>query len=153
MKIKPIPFTPNSKVNPLLNETFFTYGLNKAAIKAKELFNDAIAKYKISGIEFVIMYVLETKTELSQKDLGSEMNIDKASMEKFLDRLQKENYIKRTEDQADRRIKFISLTPKGRSVVQKMKVVSEAVEQDFLGQKLTSNEQKTLKTLIRKLMA
>lgn len=138
--------------NPLLNEAFFIYNVTRASMDVKSRFHKAIEKYKIAGPQFIIMYLILKKHHLSQKEIGACMSVDKASMVKFLDQLEKEKYVKRNEDSVDRRIKLISLTPKGVATVNKLEAVLYEVEDKFLAEKLTAAEAKTLKSLLKKLI-
>lgn len=149
--MKPM-FNATIRTNPLLNEVFFIYNVSKASIEVKARFHKAIEKFKIMGPEFIIMYLIHHKDALSQKEIGSCMSVDKATMVKFLDRLEKEKYVKRNEDSVDRRIKLISLTPKGVNALNKIEAVLYEVEDAFLAEKLSASEVKTLKSLLKKLM-
>lgn len=151
--MKQTPILNTVKTNPLLNEAFFIYNVTRASMQVKSRFHKAIEKYKIAGPQFIIMYLINKKSALSQKDIGSCMSVDKASMVKFLDQLEKEKYVKRTEDAQDRRIKLITLTPKGIGAVNKLEVLLYEVEDKFLREKLSPTEAKTLKNLLKKLIA
>lgn len=150
--MKQTPILNTAKTNPILNEAFFIYNVTRASMTVKARFHEAIEKYKIAGPQFIIMYLIHKKNSLSQKEIGACMSVDKASMVKFLDQLEKEKYVKRNEDAVDRRIKMISLTPKGLAAVNKLEAILYEVEDEFLAEKLTQAEAKTLKSLLKKLI-
>lgn len=60
------------------------------------------------------------------------MYIDKASMVKFLDQLEKSKLVLRRASKEDRRIKFIEITAKGTTKLQLANKLREQLEHKFL---------------------
>ena len=143
---------PNTFVNPHMNEISFIYGMLKGAVQLKEKYHAALEPLGIHPVHFILLYMIDMKKSLSQKDLGAELGIDKASIVKFLDDLEGFKFIQRTEDAFDRRIKLITVTPAAQKVIKKAQAIQEKVEAEYLANKLTSEESKTLRRLVRKLM-
>ena len=144
-------YLPNTKTNNILNENFFIYQFYKSSQKLRHKFNQSIIKYGIISVQFAILFLVRELKDPNQKQLGEGLGIDKASMVKFLNGLERLNYIRRTEDQKDRRIKIISLTTKGMKAVSQINLIRLKVEKQFLSEKLTPTEVRSFYSLMRKI--
>jgi len=144
-------YLPNTQTNNILNENFFIYQFYKSSQKLSHKFNQSIAKFGIISVQFAILYLIQESKEPNQKQLGEGLGIDKASMVKFLNGLEELNYITRTEDQTDRRIKIVSLTTQGMKVVKQINIIRLNVEKKFLSDKLTLTEMRSFYSLMRKI--
>jgi len=117
-------------IHPALKE-YFTYRFYKLAIRLRADVNDALEKHGILGIHLGIMRVLEIEDAASQIALGRSLGIDKATMVKLLDDLEKSGLVQRVAAEADRRIKYIRLTAKGVKLLRLATKVRESVEKHF----------------------
>lgn len=145
-------YLPNTKVNPVLSEALFLYQFHKASQKLRARFNQAIEAYNIISVQYAVMYLVNERPSLSQKELGEELGIDKASVVKFLDLLETEKYLTRKEDKKDKRVKLISLTPRGKKVVSEISRKRAKIEDEFLAESLSAQEIKNLREYLKKLM-
>lgn len=137
-------------VHPAL-KVYFGYCLTKAALKHKTMLAQQLDKYKIAGPQLGIMKLLQVLGPASQISLGQDLHIDKASMVKFIDGLEKLKYVRRVPDKKDRRIKLVELTEKGLSTLEKMTEIRKQVEEEFLSP-LNNKEKQLLRELIGKLI-
>ncbi len=128
----------------------FGYCFTKTAIKMRKVFSDELATLGVQLPQQGLMVILSKAGPMNQISLGEEMGIDKATMVKLIDQLEKASYVRRTADPKDRRVKIVEITPKGRALLPKMKAVRESVESKFLSA-LTKTEAAELKRLILKL--
>ncbi|UXR63623.1 MarR family transcriptional regulator [Bdellovibrio bacteriovorus] len=147
---KPIPHCESTFINPAL-KVYFGYCLNKAALKYKTMTAQALAHYGIVTPQLGIMKLLQIQGPKSQITLGQEMFIDKASMVKFIDGLEKIKYVRRIPASGDRRIKMVELTPKGQKGLEALVKVQKEMENEFLSP-LTAKEKELIKEILPKLL-
>ncbi|MFV8259328.1 MarR family winged helix-turn-helix transcriptional regulator [Bdellovibrio bacteriovorus] len=136
--------------NPVL-KAFFGYCLNKCALRYKDMMGRALLQHKIVGPQLGIMKLLQVQGPKSQIALGQEMYIDKASMVKFIDGLEKLKYVRRVPGAEDRRIKVIELTPKGLKDLNAIAKTQRMVEDEFLSP-LSKKDKDLLKEILPKLL-
>lgn len=107
--------------------------------------------HAILTLQIGILALLDKTGAISQISLSSCMNIDQASMVRFLNGLLKKGLIQKKSQISDGRVKLISMTKPGRQVFKKIKVLSAATEENFL-KNLSSSEQKIAKKLVAKMI-
>jgi MarR family transcriptional regulator for hemolysin len=81
-----------------------------------------------------------------QKDLAASMFVDNSSVVRLLDNLEKAGLIQRKEGE-DRRAKIILLTPRGRSIADKVEAVARRVRTDALAGLSEKDIETTLRVL------
>lgn len=111
----------------------------------------ALLQHKIVGPQLGIMKLLQVQGPKSQIVLGQEMYIDKASMVKFIDGLEKLKYVRRVPGAEDRRIKVVELTPKGQKDLETIAKTQRQVEDEFLSP-LSKKDKELLKEILPKLL-
>ncbi len=104
---------------------------------SSRLFQDYLA----SDAQFNIMKLLKDATEpLTQNDLSKMLLVDKSNVTGLIDRLEKQNYIRRNKVEGDRRSYHITLTDEGQALITKLdrmylkkvsQIMSEFVEEDY----------------------
>lgn len=140
-----------TKVHPGL-KVFFGYTLYKAGIIYRSLMDSRhLHKYQLAAPECGILYVLSTGSIANQLSLGQELGIDKATIVKMIDKLEKLKLVKREVDPNDRRSKFVSLTPKGLSTLEKVREIRHDIEGEVLGS-FSSEDQAHLRRLVPELL-
>jgi DNA-binding MarR family transcriptional regulator len=71
----------------------------------------------VSEAQFNVLNVLhEQRAGLSQRELSDVLVVDRSNVTLLLDRMEKERWVARTDDPADRRIYRVTLTPAGRKL-------------------------------------
>lgn len=70
--------------------------------------------------------------ELTQKELGAEVGIDKTTLVVTLDELERRGYAERRTASSDRRARVICVTPAGAAKVAEGRKIVEAVQDDVL---------------------
>jgi DNA-binding MarR family transcriptional regulator len=133
-------------VHPLFRERL-CYSLSKTGVLFRQLLLDSLKEHKLIPPQAGILHILNGYGEYNQNLLGQEMNIDKASMVKFIDGLEKLGLVKRTTDPADRRAKLLSLTAKGKTLQKKIFHEHSLLEEKILAP-FTEQEKKTLRHLM-----
>ena len=151
-KLENSPFaaeTGYTGVHPAL-KTYFGYCFSKAVLKYKSLLTSGLEPFDIVSPQLGIMKLLSQSGPASQMALGQDMAIDKASMVKFIDGLEKKKWVRRVPDKKDRRIKSVEMTAKGNKMLQEISLVHARVAEEFLAP-LTLEERKVLKGLLERL--
>ena len=82
---------------------------------------------------------------------GLQMGIDKATIVKLIDGLEKLSYVVRVSSETDRREKYLQITPRGRKFLDQITPEMRKLETDFL-EPLSAEEKKILLGAIPKLM-
>lgn len=141
-----IRFQDETKIHPAL-KSIFGYCLKKAAIYMTSLHAEALKKHHILPHHLGMLRVIESSRPISQIDIGTQLGIDKASMVKLIDQLEKKGLVTRKGSSQDRRIKNIELTVKGEKLLKICAPLRESAEKEFF-KNLTVQEQKTLRELI-----
>lgn len=75
----------------------------------------------------------------------------KATLAEMLSRMETRGLVKREHDPADKRRRFVFLTPEGEALLASSKPVGNRVDEAFLG-RLTDNERQQFAELIHKMM-
>jgi DNA-binding MarR family transcriptional regulator len=102
--------------------------------------------------DFVVLDVLADEDAPSQQDLAHRLGINRTIMVKLLDRLQRERYVTRTRNPANRRTYVLSLTDEGRSALEGMR--QAVADRDArLTAPLTPAERRRLTELLTRLVA
>jgi DNA-binding MarR family transcriptional regulator len=141
-------------VSPVIHrclQLYFTYRFYKLALRLRARVNLALEKHGIMGIHLGLMRVLEIEVSSSQIALGRSLGIDKATMVKILDDLEKGDFVQRVAAEEDRRIKFIRLTPRGHRMLKIGTRVMKEEEEKFF-EPLTRAERDALDKALSKLI-
>jgi DNA-binding MarR family transcriptional regulator len=87
----------------------------------------------------------------NQLTLGQDLGIDKATIVKIIDKLEKLNFVKREIDPTDRRAKLLSITPKGKRTLEKIREIKEETEERIF-KEFSEVEKDQFKKLVPKLL-
>lgn len=124
--------------------------LAKAYQRACAIFKEEFEGYDLTTQQFGILAFLWQEDGISQAELSSRSQIDRATMGGLIDRLEKEGLVKRQPHPDDRRAYRIRLTSKGKGLEKELSPIANKVMEKFIG-KLNDNEVKTLVELLEKL--
>jgi MarR family transcriptional regulator, lower aerobic nicotinate degradation pathway regulator len=110
---------------------------------------DALQSIGLTPALFGVLNVLGAREGAIQQELGSAMGIDPSTMVSLIDELESAGLAKRRPHPQDRRARQVSITPKGRRLLQRArKKALEAEDQVLSG--LTAAERRELLTLLRR---
>ena len=126
--------------------------LNKTAQKVNLQADAYLAPFSIQVRHYgVLLFLTQINAALSQKEIGDRLWIDRNTMVSLIDHLEAQELAIRTRDPKDRRSYAISITEKGRNLVQQVgQVVAEANAQ-FV-EALNADELEQLTKLLVKLL-
>ena|ERR1035437_2602544 len=99
--------------------------------------NQLISEFRKKGIEltfeqFVILHLLNSNTDLIQRDLASHLQKDKSIIVRHINCLLDNQYIVRIENKDDKRIKNLILTTKGSEILNQMKGIASEISSKLL---------------------
>jgi DNA-binding MarR family transcriptional regulator len=146
----PLGYCSNPKVHPLL-KAYFGYCLYKAALRLRSDMNTALQKHGLIVPQSGMLRLLENLGPMSQAELGTQMEIDKATMVKLIDSLENQKLITRTSSPSDRRVNLLEITKKGQQILSQAAEARLQIEEVFL-EPLTSEEKRVLREAIPKLL-
>jgi MarR family transcriptional regulator, lower aerobic nicotinate degradation pathway regulator len=101
------------------------YLLTFIAEHASERFERAVAEHGIRSKHASVLVVIDAEGPMSQRALGRRLSIDKSPMVGLLDDLERLGLAERRRSDADRRVQAIHLTPKGRTVLERVLEIAE----------------------------
>lgn len=105
--------------------------ITNASKKMTDSFNKRLLKEGITRVQWIALSYLEKFGSTSQYELGEKMNIKVSTTARLIDRMEKEGYIVRKKNIADRRVTFIELTKKGIEVREKTLPIGENFNRDL----------------------
>jgi MarR family transcriptional regulator, transcriptional regulator for hemolysin len=147
----PIGYDDLTKVHPALRP-YLGYCLHKvASIFRAKINEDLYAEYKMQTQHFGVLSVISQSTDINQMKICEEMGIDKASMVKVTDQLEKLKLIERIGSKADRRVKNLHMTAKGTKLLQTIQAQRIEFEKEFLSA-LSEKEIAQLKELLLRVL-
>lgn len=130
--LSPIP--PESAGQPLPSSlTRYTgFLVAKAHQRLFGMFDAVCAK---AGLEVRcpgILHLLDEHGPMPQQQIGRVLRIDRTSMVKLVDGLEKRGHARRTDDPTDRRAYRVAITAKGRKSLQQIGKAADAMERKLL---------------------
>lgn len=128
----------------------FGYCFSKSALKLRKMLSEELSHFAIIPPQMGLLIILSKAGAMNQIRLGEEMHIDKATMVKLIDSLERSDLVRRKADLSDRRVKMVELTAKGKKTLPLLHRARDKAEAQFL-KPLTKAEHKELQRLISKL--
>lgn len=108
------------------------YLLKHAALQYAELTSTELAPLGITPQEWAALNCLDDQHERSQKEVAELLGIDRTTMVALIDRLQTQTWVERHPHPTDRRKNAVTLTPKGRTILNAGATIIDACEHQFL---------------------
>jgi len=110
---------------------------------------EALKSIGLTTALFGVLNVLGVREGAIQQELGSAMGIDPSTMVSLIDELEGAGLAKRRPHPQDRRARQVSITPKGRRLLQRARKLALAAEDEVL-HGLTDAERHELLRLLRR---
>jgi DNA-binding MarR family transcriptional regulator len=110
---------------------------------------DALGSVGLTPALFALLNVIGAREGAIQQELGSAMGIDRSTMVSLIDQLESEGLAKRRPSATDRRAREITITPKGRRLLQRARRMLSQMEDEVLAG-LTAEERRQLLALLRR---
>ncbi|MBJ7331681.1 MAG: MarR family transcriptional regulator [Solirubrobacteraceae bacterium] len=128
------------------------YLLGRAHLEHRAIAEERLAPFALRGKEFGALRIVAEDGPMSQQRLGERMGVDRTTMVAVVDALQREGYVERERDPADRRAYALRVTPRGRRVLPRATAAAEDAEEAFL-LRLPPAERDQLRRLLAALMS
>ena len=106
---------------------------------------------QVTGIQYSVLAVLDRLPEISQRELGDELDLERSTINDLVIRLEKAGLIARTGDARDARRKVLTITPAGHDVLTELQPRVTAL-QGVLSGSLSTAEVTALKQLVAQLL-
>jgi DNA-binding MarR family transcriptional regulator len=110
---------------------------------------EALKSLGLTPALFGVLNLLGAREGAIQQELGSVMGIDPSTMVSLIDELEGAGLAKRRPHPKDRRARQVSITPKGRRLLQRARKVAFEAEDEVLGG-LSAAERGELLSLLRR---
>lgn len=122
----------------------------------RQLFQQHTAQWQqalpeLTKPQYAVMRSVAENPGIEQVALTEVAVSTKATLAEMLSRMETRGLVKREHDPADKRRRFVFLTPEGEALLASSKPVGNRVDEAFLG-RLTDNERQQFAALIHKLM-
>ncbi len=88
--------------------------------------------HQLQGQHFAILSVIASSPDINQMKICEEMGIDKASMVKITDHLEKGKFIERIASKDDRRVKILRITSLGEKFLRMAQGKRLEIEKKFM---------------------
>ena len=145
-----IAYQDINKVHPALRQ-YTGYCLHKVTTIFKAKVNGIFEEFGIQGHHFAVLSVISSTPEINQIKICDEMGIDKASMVKITDRLEKLKFIERVASTEDRRVKNLLITAKGSKFLQTTQAKRVELEKEFFAN-FSDSEVKNFRDMLLKIL-
>ncbi len=129
---------------------FIGFLISKAAQAIVANVDESLASFGITSRHYGIMIVLNQQAGLPQIAIAEKLRIDRTTMVKLVDVLEKEGFVERHRDPNDRRAYALSLSATGQKMLPKLTETVINEEKTALS-KLSQDEVRTLFKLLVKL--
>lgn len=128
---------------------FTGYCLYKVAVRLRSRMDEMLEDLGLVAPQCGMLALLNRVGPMTQIELGNHMAIDKATMVRFLDGLERKKLITRVENSKDRRAKVLQVTSSGAKLLAAIAKVRDQVEKEIFAN-LSKKEFETLRALIAK---
>jgi DNA-binding MarR family transcriptional regulator len=128
-------------------EDCIIFQLAKAYQKAHGLFKKRLLPYELTPIQHLILEALWLEDGISQKDIGTRLVLDRATLSGVLDRMSAGGWIIKEQDPDDKRTLRICLTEKGMDMKTRL-----AHERNQANEELLSSLNLEEKVLLKRLL-
>jgi DNA-binding MarR family transcriptional regulator len=128
------------------------YLIKRAEIEITSRMGKTLEVYGITPIQFTLLYFIDTaKGDFSSAQLSRRFSMTPQSMNELVQVLLRKKLLKKTVDPAHRRILRISLTAKGKQLLQDCNNALDTMEEVLL-KELTAAETNAIRNVIGKIL-
>ncbi|MGI5148683.1 MarR family winged helix-turn-helix transcriptional regulator [Plantactinospora sp. CA-294935] len=118
---------------------------------SQKLFNDALRPLGIEERHFAVLAVLDGAGPLTQRRLGDLLDLDKSSLGRIVDELERQRLAERRAVPGDRRAHAIHLTEQGRQRVAAAQRIADDVGRQLFG-RLSPSTRAALDNALRQVL-
>ena len=114
------------------DDGYIGYMLSDVARLIRTVFDRRVRDIGLTRAQWLVLTRLYRRPGASQTELADMLEIDRASAGRMIDRMEKNGWVERRPDAADRRINRLHLTSVARKVHSDMWAIAEATVDDAL---------------------
>ena len=122
----------------------FNLAMRKSSRLITHFYEERLSAVGLKSGQFSILRAVHLLKETSNKQLQSVLVLDQTTLSRNLKPLIRDGYLKLCEDDEDRRIKNISLTPSGQTLYKKTLPIWQKAQKDLLEKIGNSEAEKIL---------
>jgi DNA-binding MarR family transcriptional regulator len=138
------------KIDTHYLETLLGYNTRRASLTIISRFMERMVEFDLRPVDFSVLSLIGHNPDITARELCNALNILPPNMVGFLKTFEKRELIERTPHPTDGRAMGLTLTNKGRKLMQQAEVA--ALESDTrAAHRLSAAEQKTLMRLLQKI--
>ncbi|MDX6215004.1 MAG: hypothetical protein QOG99_588 [Frankiales bacterium] len=126
-------------------------GAYRSAMRARFEEHGELSGWGLRPPSIGALRVVARFAPISQREVSERLGVHPSEMVKVVDQLESYGLVSRVRAEGDRRRYDLTITAKGRKVLDRFSEVSREVDQDFYGA-LTVREQEQLEKLLAKLV-
>ncbi|HEX8122048.1 MAG TPA: MarR family transcriptional regulator [Solirubrobacteraceae bacterium] len=113
---------------------------------------EALGSVGLTPALFAVLNVVGAREGAIQQELGSALGIDRSTMVSLIDQLEGAGLARRRPSATDRRARQVTITAKGRRLLERARGLIAQVEDEVLSG-LTAKQRQELTTLLRRALA
>jgi DNA-binding MarR family transcriptional regulator len=110
---------------------------------------ELLSKEGMTKAQFLALLCVAEKGPIPMKRISEKMSVTRANVTGLIDKLESKGFVKRTEQDLDRRTTIIELTPKGRAVQDRLSSKYKEFMHNSLSA-LSEDEKETLRRVLTK---
>ena len=142
--------TAHRGTQPAELEAHLGYWLRRVSNVVSGTFARVLAAEQFSVAEWVALRLLHGESKRTLGELAAITGMTRGAVSKVLDKLEASSLILRTQNSADRRVQWLSLTPSGQRKVPRLAALADDNDAHFFAC-LTTKERAELRRLLEKL--
>lgn len=137
--------------NNIKPEDCIFFNLSNTARHATRYWKQAVSELGITGSQALLINLMAYEGEaILSSHLAELAKLDAATLTGLADRLEKQHLIQRTLSDTDRRVVYLSLTDKGKTISQSVQEILQASNEAYLSS-MTDSQIRQFKNLLKKL--
>lgn len=123
--------TPSNKKSPAAPpqdlDSQVCFALYSANLALNKVYRKLLKPFDLTYPQYLVLLVLWENDELTVSEIGERLFLDSATLTPLLKRLEGAGFVTRTRAAGDERQVIIALTPQGRALKSRAKVVPESL--------------------------
>jgi len=146
------PHAPRGALDQSALTMLVGYASTRAALSLKRAFRRHLGPLKLKAVEYSILVLVDTNSEVNQKQLGLALDVSPPNLAVTLDRMEARGWVRREVSERDRRSHLVRLTPRGQQLCTRAREVASVMEDEPLAV-LSSAERAMLLELLQRVAA
>lgn len=114
--------------------------------------NSNLKEFNVTRSDMSFLLKLNEMGKATQKDLAESRNLNNATVTRALERLEKKGFVKRIDDENDKRKRIVLLTSEGKQTINEILKKHESFKKDVFDD-FDENELQNLMTLLDRILS